>query len=311
MNPYKVKSPTALKKTNDEINNLFDTKSSFCVSRIGNMEGYFLDCIEHKQFPLEEFYSWLSLTSGVFPHDLNYLINVWAPINFQAIYNSDLVGFVDISGSIKSNTEFVRKYCGDKFTFYFEDILAFDPGFLVNKNIVDVSCSNPWTRKMKGKKVLVISSFQDTIRLQWERINDVWGDDVENITPFELVDVVRSPFHPMMDDRQIPAGCDTWDKLLEDVKTQIDKYEYDVLLVGAASLAPALAEHAKSKNKIGITICGAIQLFFGIMGSRWSSTNANYSGWSTMFNKSWVWPLESDLPKNKELFNRFEKAYWK
>lgn len=311
MKSYTVRNPETLIKTNEEIKKLFDTKESFCISRIGNMEGYFLDCIEHNVPPVQEFYSWLSLTSGVFPHDLQYLTNVWAPINFKAIQNSDIAGFVDISGKIISNTNFVTKYCGDKFTFYFDDILALDPGYLVNKDIVNVVCEDPWTKKLKGKRVLVISSFQDTIYKQWDNIDKIWGDDLEKIAPFELVDVIRAPFHPAMDDRQIPEGCDTWDNVLENLKSQIDNYEYDVLLVGAASLAPALAEHAKNNNKIGITICGAIQLFFGIIGSRWSETNPHYCKWSTMYNSNWIWPLESDLPKNMSLFNRFEKAYWK
>jgi hypothetical protein len=311
MKTYTVRDPSTLIQTNDEIRNLFDTKESFCVSRIGNMEGYFLDCIHNNTTPAEQFYSWLSLTSGVFPHDIEYLKNTWAPINFKAIENSDIVGFVDISGQIKQNKNFIETYCENKFTFYFDDILALDPGYLVNKNIVDVECADPWTKKLKNKRVLVISSFRDTILNQWDNIDKIWGSDLEKIAPFDLVDVIQAPFHPAMDDRQVPLECYSWDKLLEHLKQQIDNYEYDVLLVGAASLAPALAEHAKLRNKIGITICGAIQLFFGIIGSRWSIENPHYNKWSIMYNDNWVWPLESDLPKNRAVFNRFEKAYWK
>jgi hypothetical protein len=311
MNNYIIRNPETLTRTNEEIKKLFDTKQSFCISRIGNTEGYFLDCIDSNTPPVQEFYSWLSLAAGVFPHDIEYLKTVWAPINFKAMKNSDIVGFVDISGKIISNKNFVNKYCDDKFTFYFDDIFALDPGYLVNKDIVNVECNDPWTRKLKGKKVLVISAFKDTIHQQWENIDKVWKDDLEKIAPFELVDVIRAPFNPAMDDRLFSEQHNTWDKVLENLKSQVDEYEYDVLLVGAAALAPALAEHAKNNNKIGITVCGAVQLFFGIMGSRWSVSNPHYCKWSTMYNDSWVWPLDSDLPKNINLFNRFEKAYWK
>lgn len=308
---YNVKTKDALSSTNDKINELFEKSDPFSVIRIGNMEGYFLDCFNKQTMPLQEFFYWLTLTSGVYPHDMHYLVNTWAEHNYQAMVNSDVLGFVDISGHVKLNEDFNNKYTKGKHTFYGEDeILVLDPGYLTNCGLVDVPCEDPWTRNLKGKKVLVVSNFEDTINEQWPKIKEIWGDKYEDIAAFDLVGVVRSPFHPMMDDRQYPH-CDTWDKTLKYMQQEMDKHDYDVALVSAAAWAPALANHAKNTGKIGLTICGTLQLYFGIIGSRWAGNNRLYTEWPKMFNEHWKWANEIDLPKNKDTFNKFEKAYWK
>lgn len=294
-----------LQQINDKISSLFDSGNPFSVVRIGNMEGYFIDCFFRKTAPLEEFHYWLSLTSGVYPMDVNYLTTIWLQENINAIDNADALGFVDVSGEVERNKVFVDTHCSNKFSFYgVKKIEILDPGILLNKDII----SNPWTKNLKGKKVLVVSSHVNTIKQQWKKMKDIWGEHLEEIAPFDLVDVVRSPFHPQMDDRQY-ENCTSWDQTLNHMKNLIDQYEYDVLLVGAAAYSPALADHAKRKGKIGITLCGAIQLYFGILGSRWT-TQDYYKDWLKLFNENWIYTLESDLPRNRHIFDRFEKAYW-
>jgi len=311
MAQYIVKEKHNLSLINNKIGEMLDSNVPFSVIRIGNMEGYFLDCFNKQEMPLEEFFYWLSLTSGVYPHHMSYLTTTWASHNYRAMINADLLGFVDISGHIKANDDFNSKYCKDKFTFYgVDEILALDPGYLVNEGLVDVECPNPWTEKLKGKKVLVVSAFHDTINHQWKNIDKVWKNKLDKLAPYELVGVVRSPFHPQMDDRQFP-GCTTWDMTLQYMKNLIDEYDYDVLLVSAAAWAPALANHAKLSDKVGLTICGTLQLYFGIIGARWAGNNPSYTEWPRMFNNDWIYPLDNDLPRNKDLFNRFERAYWK
>lgn len=311
MSQYVVKDKPALVKINDTINEYFYKEEPFALSRIGNMEGYFLDCINKQEMPLQEFFHWLSLTSGVFPVDMDYLVNTWAPINQMSMKYSDILGFVDISGHVKANKNFNDLYCANKPTFFgVDDILVLDPGYLVNKDIVDVTCDNPWTRNLAGKRVLVVSAFVDSIYEQWKNIDKIWGDKRKDIVPFELAGVVRSPFHPAMDDRQ-KIGWTSWDKVLDSLCYDIDGYDYDVLLISAGAWAPPLAIHAKMRGKIGITLCGTLQLFFGILGARWTGKNPAYNAWSKMYNEHWEYPRDIDLPKRKDVFDKFENAYWK
>lgn len=308
---YTVHNPENLFNLNKEIITALSSGKPTSIIRIGNMEGYFLETMYNNNTPLQEFVYWLTLTSGVHPgNDLNYLKDIWSPINCASMQNADILGFVDISGAIQNNSNFVKEYCKDKITFYgVQDILVLDPGFLINKQITNVECSNPWTKYLKNKKALVISSHVETIKSQWKNIDNIWGKERENITPFDLVEVIRAPFHPMMDDRQY-SGCNTWDETLSYLCKEMDKVDYDVALISAGAWAPALADHAKNTGKIGITICGVLQLFFGILGSRWTGKNVDYLSWNKLFNEHWVYPMQNDLPKNKNVFDQFEKAYW-
>lgn len=307
---YVVNNPENLNKLNNKIIDILNLEKPASIVRIGNMEGYFLQTLYNNGVPLEEYVYWLTLTSGVHPgNDLSYLQNIWSPINLESMKNADMLGFVDISGGIKNDYNFTQNYCTNKLSFYgVQDILVLDPGYLINRKITNVECINPWTKYLKNKNVVVITSHIKTIKTQWKNIDNIWGKDKELITPFNLVDVIRAPFHPMMDDRQYP-NCNTWDETLKYLCDEMDKLDYDVVLIGAGAWAPALANHAKNTGKIGITICGVLQLFFGILGSRWTQT-PEYNAWKMLFNEHWIYPLEEDLPKNKNIFNQFEKAYW-
>jgi len=301
-----------LQEINDKIISALEENNPFSLVRVGNMEGYFIDCFFKGTRPQQEFYSWLALTSGVYPITQEYLDGIWIQENMKAIENSDLLGFVDIAGCVERNSILLDEHCAGKYTFFgVENIEVLDPGIILNENLI----KNPWTQKLKGKRVLVVSSHVSSITSQWESREKIWGDNLKNICDFDLVGVVRSPFHPQMDSRQY-EGCHSWDQTLNRMKSLIDEYDYDVLLVGSAAYSPCLANHAKERGKIGITICGAIQIFFGVLGNRWTR-EAKSEGdriWqgrrAKIYNEHWKVTLKEDLPENVHIFNQFEGAYW-
>lgn len=294
-----------IQKINDKIIDLFDSNNPFSLVRIGHMEGVFIDNMLKGRIPTITDDHPLSFSSGVYPVDPEYLYNIWLKENVNAMNNCDLLGFVDWWCEIVNDPSAIIPLFPDKEIFFKTDVLVLDPGTILDPKLI----KNPWTKKLKNKKVLVISSHVDTIKAQWKQIDKIWGNYKNDVVPFHLVDVIRSPFHPKMDSRQYD-NCDTWDQTLSAMKAEIDKYDYDVLLVGAASFAPGLADYAKQQGKIGITICGAIQIFFGILGTRWL-TEELYVDWKQFFNDNWIFPLETDIPNQQiEKFNQFEKAYW-
>ena len=46
-----------------------------------------------------------------------------------------------------------------------------------------------------------------------------------------------------------------------------------------------------------IYIGGALQLFFGVLGGRWTPPSTDYTveWFSRMYNEFWTWPLASDI----------------
>jgi hypothetical protein len=219
----------------------------------------------------------------------------------SAIKSADVVGWVDISGNVSRNAGFLAECeCLDKPMFSgLTGISILDPGTLLKY-------SRPWTTALVNKRVLVVSSHYHSILKQWPNIDLVWGQHREKIVPFEMVGVVRSPFSPNIDDRQYK---DTWRGTLDHLCELVSGIDYDVALIGAGSYGPAIAQHAKSCGKVGITLCGTTQLFFGLIGSRWAK-QPEHTDCRKYFNEAWCYPGHIDRPQKVEVMDRLELAYW-
>lgn len=295
-------------EANDRLIKLIESNDPFSVLRIDNTAGYVMDCLDKGQLPSQQFFNEQTLLECGCPHDIDYMFNKVYPDTIAPMANSDLLGFVDVSGDIKRGS-FIKQF-GDKPMFFHKDASVLDPGALLGYYSAIGKVEDPWTSRLKGKRVLVISTHAESIKDQWRNIDLVWGSDRNKIVPFELVDCITTPYHPQMDDRQIP-GCDTWDSIVDYTKTLIDQYEYDVLLTSVTTQSPFYADHAKRQGKIGIQTGGTLQLFFGVLGHRWTRQGV-YNEWHAMFNNNWTYPLDIDKPKFKDKFSHLETtyAYW-
>jgi hypothetical protein len=298
---------------NELLSNLLKANEPFSLLRIDNTAGYVMDCLHKNTVPLREFYNDTSLIEGaIFPNTLDYAYDVVIPSNLEAMTQCDILGFVDISGEIERNTEFTNLF-GKKPKFYGHDsMLTLDPCALLNADGAH-QLETPWPAYLKDKKVLVVSTHAETIKHQWKNIDNIWGWNKNKIAPFELVDVIKSPYHPIMDPNQYP-GCNDWKDTVEYIKAKINTYDYDVLIAGSTTSSPIYAEHAKQQGKIGIQTGGVHQLFFGILGYRWSpEANNGYKPWAKLYNQHWRYPLEVDeaVNRNKYKFLETNYAYWK
>jgi hypothetical protein len=298
---------------NELLSNLLKSNEPFSLLRIDNTMGYVLDSLQKNTTPVREFYNENTLVEGgVYPNNMNYAYDVVIPKTLEAMTYSDILGFVDLSGDIQRNTEFTNLF-GEKPKFYGHDsMLALDPCALLNVDGAH-QLENPWPTYLKGKKVLVISTHAETIKHQWKNMDNIWGLNKNKIAPFELVGIIKSPYHPVMDPNQYP-GCDTWGDTVEYIKRQIDTYDYDVLIAGSTTSSPMYAEHAKQRGKVGIQTGGVHQLFFGILGYRWSpEANNGYRPWANLYNEHWMYPMQIDEPANRDKYKFLETnyAYWK
>jgi hypothetical protein len=224
-----------------------------------------------------------------------------APKTLEAMTYCDILGFVDLSGEIQRNIEFTNLF-GNKPKFYGHDsMLILDPCALLNVDGIH-ELENPWPTYLKGKKVLIVSTHAETIKHQWKNIDNIWGWNKHRVVPFELVDVIKSPYHPIMDPNQYP-DCDTWEDTVDHIKAIIDTYDYDVLIAGSTTSSPMYAEHAKQRGKVGIQTGGVHQLFFGILGYRWSpEANNGYRPWAKLYNEHWMYPMQIDEPINRDKY---------
>jgi len=296
-----------------EINQLVSDKlknnESFSMLRIDNTATYVTNCLHKGQRPVYEFFNENTMIeAGVYPSSLEYAFSTVYPKTVEIMKSCDILGFVDISHQTRNDKDFLDMF-GDK-TIYF-DMEIVDPGALTGRSVFG-ELNDPWTKYLKGKKVLVISSHANSILHQWNNIDNIWGKERDNIVPFELVGCIKTPFHPLVDDRQYP-NCNNFEEVVEHTKSIIDQYDYDVLITGVTTQSPFYVEHAKQKGKVGIQTGGIIQLFFGIKGKRWEiNYNAYYPNGSNMFNEHWIYPLRLDEPQKINEIRHLETsyAYW-
>ncbi len=161
--------------------------------------------------------------------------------------------------------------------------------------------NHPWSQALKGKRVLVIHPFEDSIRKQYA-IREKLFDDPDVLPEFEL--------HTLKAVQTIVGTKDerfeTWFDALEYMFNEAMKIPFDVALLGCGAYGQPLACMLKKAGKQAIHIGGATQIMFGIIGRRWELNSKEVSA---MFNEHWIRPSLEETPKDKAK-NEFGGAYW-
>ncbi|CAM3471319.1 hypothetical protein [Zobellia roscoffensis] len=167
----------------------------------------------------------------------------------------------------------------------------------------------PWSRALKGRKVLVVHPFAELIEAQYKKRESLF-DNPEVLPEFDL--------------QTIPAvqslggesnGFTDWFEALQWMKDEIDKRDYDICLIGAGAYGFPLAAHVKRQGKKSFHLGGALQLLFGIKGKRWEDPNYGVSEWGIpegfylrLMNEYWVRPTPKEKPKTADAVE--DACYW-
>ena len=167
-----------------------------------------------------------------------------------------------------------------------------------------------WTSALGGKTVLVIHPFIATIMCQL-RVRDMihsksrGGQDgmMPRSTRFKFVKTFQSL------GGATPHG--SWTETLDATKRLIDAQgDFDVAVIAAGGYAMPLAHYVRSAKNASVVVGGGTtQLWFGIMGHRWSP---HFRKWPP----GWIYPLQEDMPAGFDLVddhgNKSGKAgpYW-
>jgi hypothetical protein len=146
--------------------------------------------------------------------------------------------------------------------------------------------TDPWTTALEGKKILVVHPFEKTILHQYEKRKLLFSDHrflpdfrLRTIRAVQTIAASKSPFP-------------TWFDALEHMKGEIAKSDFDIALLGCGAYGFPLAAYIKRMGKKAVHIGGALQILFGIKGSRWEQ----WEFYSKMMNEHWIKPLPDDYP---------------
>ncbi|WP_077919129.1 hypothetical protein [Spirosoma sp. 209] len=160
-------------------------------------------------------------------------------------------------------------------------------------------CTNPWTRALAGKKVLVVHPFAETIEQQYQKRQLLFDNNLLPAFELKTIKAVQSV-----------AGEQTafadWFEALDWMKSEIDNTDYDICIIGCGAYGLPLAAHVKRMGKKAVHLAGATQLLFGIKGKRWEQ----FIVWpyTNLFNEYWVRPGQKEKPKNASVVE--EACYW-
>jgi hypothetical protein len=157
----------------------------------------------------------------------------------------------------------------------------------------------PWSGALKGKKVLVIHPFKDSIESQYRKRNYLF-DHPEVLPELASLACVKAV--------QSAAGAETeyasWFDALASMCAEIDRADFEIAIIGAGAYSLPLAAYVKRIGKIAVQMSGATQILFGIMGKRWEQIPEVFRLW----NEYWVRPSELETPKQYKLVEG--GCYW-
>lgn len=294
--------------SNDKIYNLLTSSKPCMIARFGTTESAIL-CN----------YLGVYSKAGLFKRCWNYISNNeglpwWDPILLQVMRKH--------SGIFPESEAILKKFSER----YLQDIPEID--LLGSFNATEVQMplrsdvinihlecmypffvESPWTRALKGKKVLVIHPFVSTIWKQHQRHellfsnNDVYPD-------YELIGLraVQS-----IADAEVPFN--DWFEALKWMEDEIAKIDFDVAIIGCGAYGLPLAAHVKRLGKKAVHLGGGSQLLFGIKGKRWDNNGYHWkehpeldTNYSRLYNEFWTRPNAEETPANAK---KVEGAcYW-
>ncbi len=246
---------------------------------------FFKDVMNYNaSFDLRRELKTLCSNAGFFPHDLNL------GERFYFLMLKDMPE-IDVLGSYVYEEKYVQSYLtGVKKRVSLEGFYA---PFL---------WKNPWTRALKGKRVLVVHPFVESISHQYENNRTkIWAnpDVLPEFKELLTVKAVQS----IADSKDQPFK--NWFEALKYMEDEISELDFDVAIIGCGAYGMCLAAHVKRMGKIAIHLAGWTQMLFGVYGNRWIKDQPEYS---KFINEYWIRPNENERPKGADKVEN--GCYW-
>lgn len=282
-----IKFPFDCEKANSFIKSKILNQQACLITRLGASElktvnNYIVNKLSSYEGFNPEIMWELFTHSGVFPQETQ-IVNEFCKKYISSIKNSDLIG--------------VWHNRGEDFLI---NTLAPHSDICRLRWLEPFFSSDPWSKYLDGKKVLVVHPFEKTIISQYQNRKKLFKN--EKLLPDFELNTIKAI--------QSLSGADknflTWVDAFTFMKNEIENKQFDVAIVGAGSYGLPLSAFIKEMGKVAIHLGGASQLLFGIKGNRWLEKK----DYSIIMNEHWVYPAHDEKP---EFGDRADGTgpYWK
>jgi hypothetical protein len=254
----------------------------FCAARMGHVEARILGEARLQRG------RWSRAThveahanAGIFPVTDAGLHN-FAAVYGEALESVDLLGFwqTDYQAALVS-------------------ALKHPPSLCSLSSLEPFRQSDPWSRALAGRRVLVVHPFARSIESQYRKHGSALFAD-QRVLPLFSLQVLNPPStHAPQTE-----GYKSWLDALESLQARVLSLSFDVALIGCGAYGLPLAAAIQRAGRQSIHLGGALQLLFGIRGRRWDDDPVIRS----MINSRWVRPSAEETPSSADLIEG--GCYW-
>jgi hypothetical protein len=271
----------------DQVVKLFSRTESFMAARLGSVElsclRFYLEKRGKRRVYTRKIKTTMSNPAGFFPVN-DTSLDAFAELYLEHLPQVDLMGV------------WFNQY---------EDVIC--NTYCPSAELVDLDCLepfrfiNPWSAALKGRKVLVVHPFIESIRKQYTEKRQLLFPSSDVLPDFELktIQAVQSIAGAKVD-------FASWFDAYRHMCDEIAQVDFDICIIGAGAYGLPLASFAKKLGKRAIHLGGVTQILFGIKGRRWEREYADST--AKLFNEHWIRPMESETPSNKDKIER--GCYW-
>jgi hypothetical protein len=283
-----------LDKSNEIVCNLLDSGKPFTITRIGNGESIVALDILNKRQPNQQRMYELDNNAGIYYSTKQHL-ELFAKYYNNAALESDAMACFDQIYTVQQN-EYLKR--SPKPSLHFE---VLEPYYSIEKGIV------PWSHKLIGKKILIISPFVETYKKQVELGFHFYGPDSpdeKRIFHKDQQFVFYKTYSTLGGNHIHNSWYQTFGIMCNDIKA----LDFDIALVSCGGYGLPLCNYIKSLGKSAIYVGGALQLLFGVNGQRWQA-HPVISRVSSIHGNKWTWPSESETIKTNRKIEG--GCYWK
>ena len=186
--------------------------------------------------------------------------------------------------------------------FYSKNIRHINVDYLYPYPFLHDSVLPYWQQSLYGKRVLIVSSFSETIKKQYLNRKLIWQkSNADYILPeMELITYRSIVTNGGMSDSRFKSWRDAIRYMCDDIL----KIQFDIALISAGGYGMPLAIELNRKKRKALQWGGCFQLWFGILGGRWCQ---DY-GVKAFQNKYWVYPSKNETPPLFKDVNN--SSYW-
>lgn len=148
--------------------------------------------------------------------------------------------------------------------------------------------NNPWTKALKGKRILIISPFIKSMQEKLDILPEIYGVDLFPECEFVFIKPPQT---------QGDSESDEFDKELSKFMSEVVniKEQFDIALCSCGGYGNLVCAEIYKLGKSAIYVGGVLQMFFGIYGNRWLKERPDII--RLYMNKYWTRPKEEEHPE--------------